>query len=125
MNIFVKRGNELLIIPDILNNTEYPSFQENFRSLIESVSKEEAALAKLIQIEADKINSFTIENLDFSSTQSPKDLLGFIQSTKRINDLITMKEWLLNQKIQNIILLKKKMRSDTNIGDCWDDEEEE
>lgn len=114
-----------MIIPDILSNTEYPSFEENFRSLIESISKEEAALAKLIQIEADKINSFTKENSEFGLTQSSKDLLRFIQSTKRINDLITMKEWLLNQKIQNINLLENKMRSDSHIADCWDDEEEE
>jgi hypothetical protein len=100
-------------IPDIsleknfFLNKEYGSLEENLQSFFESLSKEKAALSKLIRLEGDKIQ-LVVDNFDMFSTQ-PDDIQTLIQSAKRINDLIIMKEWLLKQKIQNSQMLEKKL----------------
>jgi AAA+ ATPase superfamily predicted ATPase len=89
-------------------NEEYPSRVENMQSLFKSLSKEEAALAKLIRLEAEKIKGFAGDYFDFPFAHTPDDILKFAQSTKRISELIILKGLFLNQKLQNILLLDKK-----------------
>lgn len=102
-----------MFIPKNLMNVEYPSFEENLQALMDSLLKEEAAIAKLIRLEGDKLMRFTGENLDLPMANSTVDILTFVKSVKKFNDLITMKEWLFNQKLQLILILEKKM----NIGE--------
>lgn len=96
-----------LMIPDFLLD-ECPSREENIRSLLESVTKEEVALAKIIGLEAEKINEFIGNSLNFPYANSPDDILKFIRSTKKINDLIAQKCLFLQQKHQNILLLEEE-----------------
>jgi hypothetical protein len=93
---------------DFFLNKEYGSVEENLQSFFKSLSKEKAALSKLIRLEGDKIK-LAVDNFDLFYTQAPDDIQTLIQSVKRINDLIIMKEWLLKQKIQNSQMLEKKL----------------
>lgn len=102
----------MLIFPDILTNHNYPTVDENFQAFIDSLSKEEEALAKLINSEADKILKFVGKQFDFPLAPTEEEIFAFVQSTKRVNDLILLKEWLLTKKIENTLLLKNKL----NIG---------
>lgn len=86
---------------------DLPSSKENMLSLFQSVVKEQASVSKFILLEAEKINTFA-GDMDFPFAESPEDILKFVQSTKRICDLITLKGLLLIQKNQDILLIGEK-----------------
>lgn len=98
-----------MIIPDLLLDRDDKTIDENYLAIIHSLKKEEAAMMKLIQSEADKIIKFVGEPLDFTLHPSEGEILSFIRSTKKVNDLILFKEWLYTQKKEYVELLHEKL----------------
>lgn len=100
----------MFTIPNL--KEESPSLEENVEALLESISNEDAALAKLVCLEGEKIKRFANGGFDFSFNRTPEEILKFVQSTKRISDLIAQKGLFLNQRLHTIFLLENKIIQD-------------
>ena len=87
-----------------------PSLDEVLFELIESVAKEEKALALLIRAEADKIQAFIGKDQDFPTKPCNNDILDLNHSVKQMLETIVMKEWLLLKKLENTLEVIKKQR---------------
>ncbi|WP_442597924.1 hypothetical protein [Neobacillus sp. D3-1R] len=98
-----------MIIPNVLQDKNPPSNEEIIAKLMESIAEEEIALANIISSEADKINAFVGESLDFPTSPTNQEILAFNQSIHRIIESVLMKEWLLLRKLETVISLKEKI----------------
>ncbi|MCH6268423.1 hypothetical protein [Neobacillus citreus] len=76
--------------------------------LIESIAKEEKALAKLIKAEADKIKAFVGKKGNFPTKPCNDDILDINHSVRQMLETIVMKEWLLLKKLENTLEVLKK-----------------
>ncbi|MDP4147723.1 MAG: hypothetical protein Q8936_25195 [Bacillota bacterium] len=114
-----------MIIPNVLQDNNPPSNEEIIAQLMESIVKEEIALANLISSEADKINAFVGENSDFPTSPTNQEIVAFNQSIHRIIESILMKEWLLLKKLETVISIKDKLGNEKSNNEYFQEFEEE
>ena len=90
--------------------------------LIESIAKEEKALARLIRSEADKIQAFLGKSHDFPTNPCNDDILDLNHSVRQMLETIVMKEWLLLKKLENtlVVIKRKDCEKCKDKKDCKD-----
>ncbi|WP_412103386.1 hypothetical protein [Rossellomorea aquimaris] len=99
-----------MIIEDLFQGKNPPTNEEVLAKLMESIVDEEMALSNLISSEADKINAFVGKGLDFPTSPTNQEIVSFNQSTHRVMESISMKEWLLLKKLETVLLLLEKFK---------------
>ncbi|MED1204574.1 hypothetical protein [Heyndrickxia acidicola] len=97
-----------MLISNLNEDRNIPSFEEVFIKLLQSVAEEEMALANFISIEADKINVFAVENFNHASLKNT-EVLEFNQSILRIIDSVMKRDWLLYKKLEMIFSFTEKV----------------
>jgi hypothetical protein len=99
-----EKHNEIECFEDEHKN----SLQDTLLDLIESVAREEKALAHLIQAEADKIQAFVGKHCDFPTEPSNAEIIKLNRSVIQLMETIVMKEWLLLKKLEDTLEFVKK-----------------
>ncbi|HZG59923.1 MAG TPA: hypothetical protein VEY68_05560 [Anoxybacillus sp.] len=84
------------------------SLQDTLIDLMESVAREENALAHLIRAEADKIQAFVGKYCDFPTKPSNNEIIQLNRSVTQLMETIVMKEWLLLKKLEDTLEFVKK-----------------
>ncbi|MBB5173629.1 hypothetical protein [Texcoconibacillus texcoconensis] len=92
------------------------SLEGNITSLLDSIAKEEKALAKLIESEADNIDAFIGDHLNFPTEPSNQEILDFNKSINKLIDSVLIKQWILFKKVEMVVDLQMNMDS-TQIED--------
>jgi hypothetical protein len=77
-------------------------------NLIDSVAREENALAHLIKAEADKVQAFVGKHCDFPTHPSNNEIIKLNRSVTQLLESIVMKEWLLLKKLEDTLEFVKK-----------------
>ncbi|KIL74721.1 hypothetical protein [Bacillus badius] len=93
-------------MPSIPPAPHRPNKKEVAIDLLESIALEEIALSHLMNAEAEKIQAFVGECLDFPTNPSNKEIVKFNKAVNQLLETIVMKEWLLLKKLENVIELQ-------------------
>ncbi|CAM3720963.1 hypothetical protein [Mesobacillus zeae] len=92
-------------MPTIPPQPDRPSQVEVVVDLMESIALEEIALSHLLNAEAEKIQAFVGECLDFPTKPSTCEIIMFNKEVVQFLETIVMKEWLLLRKFENVTKL--------------------
>ncbi|MBD2847631.1 hypothetical protein IDH44_20770 [Paenibacillus sp. IB182496] len=87
-------------MPNIPEELHRPSRHEVAIDLLKSIAMEETALSHLMNAEAEKIQAFVGERLQFPSHPSTVEMMKIGNQTFKLLDVIVMKEWLLLRKLE-------------------------
>lgn len=90
-------------MPSIPKEPHRPNKKEVVIDLLESIALEEIALSHIMNAEAEKIQAFVGECLDFPTCPSNEEILLFNKSAGRLLETVVMKEWLLLNKLQDVL----------------------
>ncbi|WP_246861292.1 hypothetical protein [Bacillus sp. REN3] len=90
-------------MPTIPPEPHRPNLKEVSIDLLESIALEEIALSHIMNAEAEKIQAFVGECLDFPTNPSSKEIIKFNKGVNRLLETIVMKEWLLLKKLDNVM----------------------
>jgi hypothetical protein len=90
-------------MPSIPKEPHRPDKKEVVIDLLESIALEEIALAHILNAEAEKIQAFVGDKLDFPTCPSNEEILLFNKSAGRVLETVVMKEWLLLNKLQDVL----------------------
>ena len=90
-------------MPHIPKQPHRPDKEEVTIDLLESIALEEISLSHLLNAEAEKIQAFVGECLDFPSKPSNKEIIDFNKEARRFVNSIVMKEWLLLNKLDDVL----------------------
>jgi len=90
-------------MPSIPKEPHRPDKKEVVIDLLESIALEEIALSHIMNAEAEKIQAFVGECLDFPTCPSNEEILLFNKSAGRLLETVVMKEWLLLNKLQDVL----------------------
>lgn len=103
-------------IPD-LPKRDGQTMEEIMLDLMDSIAKEETAIAHLLNSESKKIEAFVGDHLDFPTCPTNQEILYFNKSVHRIVEAVLMKEWLLYKKLETVIGVKEEHK-DKQKKDC-------
>jgi hypothetical protein len=92
-----------LSMPIIPNEPYRPTAEEAIIDLLKSVAMEETALAHLMNAEAEQIQAFVGKNLNFPSSPSTREIIGFNVTVSSFVETLVMQEWLLLRKLDKIL----------------------
>lgn len=92
-------------MPQIPEEKFRPNLKEVFIDLVESIALEEMSLSHILNAEAEKIQVFIGEKLNFPFCSSSIDIIKFNQSVNQFVDTIVMKEWILSKKLDKVMQL--------------------
>lgn len=93
-------------MPEIPNQAHRPDLHNTVIDLLESIALEEMALAHLLNAEAEKVQAFVGDNLNFPTCPTNHDILKFNQGVNQFVNTIIMKEWLLLNKLELVLRLR-------------------
>lgn len=115
-------------MPTIPPEPHRPNMHEVTIDLLESIALEEIALSHIMNAEAEKIQAFVGECLDFPTDPTNKEIIKFNKGVNRLLETVVMKEWLLLKKLENVLEIyddevchkpaKKKCKSDCCCIPC-------
>ena len=94
-------------MPQIPENKNRPDFKCVVIDLLESIALEEVALSHLLNAEAEKMQAFVGEKLNFPFKPTIDEILEFNKTSIEFVDKIIMKEWILMNKLKKILDLDK------------------
>jgi len=100
-------------MPEIPKNKHRPSIEETVIDLLESIALEEISLSHLINAQAENLQAFVGENLDFPTNPSSTDILKFNVTIQRIMETIMFKELFLLRKLESVI----QIGTQTDLGE--------
>lgn len=100
-------------MPEIPKNRHRPSIEETIIDLLESIALEEISLSHLINAEAETLQAFVGENLDFPTNPSNDDILRFNVTVQRVMETLMFKELFLLRKLEAVIQIGSK----TDLGE--------
>lgn len=90
-------------IPKIPEQEKRPNLKNVLIDLLESIALEEIAISQLLKAEADKIQAFVGDNLDFPlCNKNASKVIEFCRLTNEFIDKLVMKQWLLQNKLNRI-----------------------
>lgn len=98
-------------MPTIPKEPHRPDKKEVVIDLLESIALEEIALSHIMNAEAEKIQAFVGECLNFPTCPSNEDILMFNKSAGRLLETVVMKEWLLLNKLQDVLEFASRLKS--------------
>lgn len=98
-------------MPTIPKEPHRPDKKEVVIDLLESIALEEIALSHIMNAEAEKIQAFVGECLDFPTCPSNEEILLFNKSAGRLLETVVMKEWLLLNKLQDVLEFASRLKS--------------
>jgi hypothetical protein len=101
----IKKELVLMSMPIIPEMPHRPDKQEAIIDLLESIALEEVALSHILNAEAEKIQAFVGNCLDFPTKPSNHEIIKFNKSVQDLIETIVMKEWLLLKKLENVMEL--------------------
>lgn len=84
--------------------------------LLESIAKEELALANILNAQAAKINAFVGENFDFPTHPSNREIISINNSSMRILRMVVMKEWLTLSRLEEIFDFDSKEIAHSSVN---------
>jgi hypothetical protein len=90
-------------MPTIPKEPHRPNIKEVTIDLLESIALEEIALSHIMNAEAEKIQAFVGERLDFPTCPKNGDIIKFNKGVNQLLETIVMKEWLLLNKLENVL----------------------
>lgn len=90
-------------MPEIPKNKHRPSIEETIIDLLESIALEEISLSHLINAEAENLQAFVGEDLDYPTDPSNSDILRFNVSILRLMETIMFKELFLLRKLETVM----------------------
>lgn len=93
-------------MPEIPDGTNRPGWNETIIDLIESIALEEMALAHLLNAEAEQLQAFVGENLNFPSNPSNSDIFRFNVALARVLETLMFKELFLLRKLETAATLR-------------------
>jgi hypothetical protein len=99
----VKEEPKKMSMPTIPPEPHRPDLGEVMIDLLESIALEEIALSHIMNAEAEKIQAFVGECLDFPTNPTNHEIVKFNKGVNRLLETIVMKEWLLLKKLENVI----------------------
>jgi hypothetical protein len=117
---YIRKEVRLMSMPTIPKQPHRPNHIEVIIDLLESIALEEISLSHLINSEAEKVQAFVGECLDFPTNPTNEELLRFSSETNQFMEILLMKEWVLLRKVQKVkelIPSKKQQCTKTNC-DC-------
>jgi hypothetical protein len=100
-----KKELVLMSMPQIPKMTHRPDKQEVIIDLLESIALEEVALSHILNAEAEKIQAFVGDCLDFPTKPNNHEIIKFNKSVHDLIETIVIKEWLLLKKLENVMEL--------------------
>lgn len=89
-------------MPEIPSGNNRPSLPETVIDLLESIALEEMALAHLINAEAEKLQAFVGEDLNFPTNPSNAEILRMNVSVTRLMETLMFKELFLLRKLETV-----------------------
>ncbi|ARK32717.1 hypothetical protein [Halalkalibacter krulwichiae] len=92
-------------MPQIPKEPHRPDKKKVVIDLFESIALEEIALSHILNAEAEKIQAFVGEDLDFPTCPSNHDISKFNNGVVQLLETVVMKEWLLLRKFENVMQL--------------------
>lgn len=93
-------------IPDFPKRDGH-TMEDTILDLMDSIAKEEKAIAHLLDSESKKIEAFVGCEFNFPTTPTNQEILHFNKSIHRIVEAVLMKEWLLYKKLETVIGVKE------------------
>lgn len=90
-------------MPTIPQEPHRPNQKEVTIDLLESIALEEIALSHIMNAEAEKIQAFVGKCLDFPTCPKNEEIIKFNKGVNRLLETIVMKEWLLLNKLENVL----------------------
>ncbi|MEJ9230883.1 hypothetical protein LAV79_15635 [Peribacillus butanolivorans] len=90
-------------MPTIPQEPFRPNKKEVTIDLLESIALEEIALSHIMNAEAEKIQAFVGECLDFPTCPKNEEIIKFNKGVNQLLETIVMKEWLLLNKLENVL----------------------
>ncbi|WP_338750555.1 hypothetical protein [Bacillus sp. FJAT-52991] len=92
-------------MPSIPKEPHRPDKNEVIIDLLESIALEEIALSHILNAEAEKIQAFVGECLDFPTDPNNHEIIKFNKSVQSLIETVVMKEWLLLKKLESVMEL--------------------
>ncbi|MBA2872913.1 hypothetical protein HNQ85_003228 [Anoxybacillus calidus] len=92
-------------MPKIPKMSHRPDKEEVIIDLLESIALEEVALSHILNAEAEKIQAFVGNCLDFPTKPNNHEIIKFNRSVQDLIETVVMKEWLLLKKLENVMEL--------------------
>lgn len=111
-------------MPQIPENKHRPDLNCTIIDLMESIALEEISLSHLLNAEAEKIQAFVGEKLEFPFCTRVKEVIDFSKLTNDFMEKIIMKQWLLLNKLNKITEMnhhlynEEKQPRHSQCGDC-------
>jgi len=99
-------------MPEIPKMSNRPDREETFIDLLESIALEEMALAHLMNAQAEEIQAFVGDDLNFPTNPSNDDILRFNVSITRFMETLMFKELFLLRKLETVTLLATRVQDD-------------
>ena len=90
-------------MPSIPKEPHRPNKNEVIIDLLESIALEEIALSHILNAEAEKIQAFVGECLDFPTKPNNHEIIKFNKSVQSLIETVVMKEWLLLKKLESVM----------------------
>jgi len=100
------KGDGAVGMPDYPDGSRRPGWNETIIDLMESIALEEMALAHLVNAEAEQLQAFVGEALDFPTRPSNGDILRFNAALARVLETLMFKELFLLRKLETAALLR-------------------
>ena len=89
-------------MPQIPDGENRPNLNETVIDLLESIALEEMALAHLMNAEAEKMQAFVGERLNFPTNPTNEEILRFQVSVTRFMETLMFKELFLLRKLETV-----------------------
>jgi len=100
-------------MPEIPKHKHRPNIEETIIDLLESIALEEISLSHLINAQAETLQAFVGEDLDFPTNPSNSDILRFNVTIQRVMETIMFKELFLLRKLESVI----QIGTQTDLGE--------
>lgn len=99
-------------MPKIPDGNHRPSLEETLIDLLESIALEEMALAHLMNAEAEKVQAFVGERLNFPTNPTNEEILKFNVSVTRFMETLMFKELFLLRKLETVTSIGTRALTD-------------
>lgn len=103
IHIMVNEGVITMSMPQIPEHKHRPSCRCVTIDLLESIALEEISLSHLLNAEAEKIQAFVGEELNFPFCTSMNQVIEFSRISTDFMEKIIMKQWLLLNKLNKVM----------------------
>lgn len=99
-------------MPEIPRGENRPNQRETLIDLLESIALEEMALAHLMNAEAEKLQAFVGEDLDFPTHPGNDEILRFQVTINRFMETVMFQQMFLLRKLETVSQLAAQANRD-------------